>query len=409
MKDKQIDYRLFFAVFSLIIFWMVMISSVSVFSSYKITGWDSNNHFLIRNIIHIAISSFLIVIIAKTPYKFFQKYSYIFMGIWILSLMAVLVFWTKLYWAKWWLFIKWLPFWIQPTEFTKVAVILFLSAMFAKYKGRIGHFKKWFMPYIWLIWLIFMLIAMQPDFGSILVIVPVATILFFVAWWNVRHLFLMWSIWLILLISVYFMGKYDPDKILTKEDRPTFAYIYDRVNSFLWNEEDEAKSWNILYQQDQWLIAIWTGWLLWVGFGSSIQKYGYVPQVEWDFIFSVIVEELWFLWALWLIWIYLFIWYRCFVIANNSKDDFSKYFAIWIWSRILMQAFVNLWVNLKLLPNTWITLPFVSYGGSSLMSLAIWIAILLWISRDVDKELDISKRKKWKIFQYSTVNMVSKK
>jgi cell division protein FtsW len=281
--------------------------------------------------------------------------------------------------------------------------------MFAKYKGRIGHFKKWFMPYIWLIWLIFMLIAMQPDFGSILVIVPVATILFFVAWWNVRHLFLMWSIWLILLISVYFMGKYDPDKILTKEDRPTFAYIYDRVNSFLWNEEDEAKSWNILYQQDQWLIAIWTGWLLWVGFGSSIQKYGYVPQVEWDFIFSVIVEELWFLWALWLIWIYLFIWYRCFVIANNSKDDFSKYFAIWIWSRILMQAFVNLWVNLKLLPNTWITLPFVSYGGSSLMSLAIWIAILLWISRDVDKELDISKRKKWKIFQYSTVNMVSKK
>lgn len=408
MMKNQIDYKLFFAVFSLIIFWMIMISSVSVYSSFTITDWESNNYFLIRNIIHIAISSFLLVIIAKTPYKFFQKYSHIFLWIWILALLAVLIVWSRYHWAKWWLVIPWLPFAIQPTEFTKVAIVLFLSSMFAKYKWRISHFKKWFLPYIWLIWMIVLLIAMQPDFGSILVILPVSTILFFVAWWNVRHLFVMWSLWIVLIFSVYFMWKYNPEEIVTREDRPTFAYIYDRINSFLWKEVNEEKSSWVLYQQDQWLIAIWTGWLFWVWFGSSVQKFWYVPQVEWDFIFSVIVEELWFLWALMLIWVYLFIWYRCFVLATNSKDDFSKYFAIWIWSRILMQAFVNLWVNLKLLPNTWITLPFVSYWGSSLMSLAIWIAILLGISRDVDKELKTRTNKRNNISSYSNINMITK-
>jgi cell division protein FtsW len=283
-----------------------------------------------------------------------------------------------------------------------------LSAMFAKYKWRISNWKKWFLPYIWFIWAVVLLIAMQPDFGSILVILPVATILFFVAGWNVRHLFVMWTLWLFLLVSVYFMGKYDPDKLVTQEDRPAFAYIYDRINSFLWQEEDEKKSGNVLYQQDQWLIAIWTGWWMWVWFGSSVQKYWYVPQVEWDFIFSVIVEELWFLWALWLIWIYLFIWFRCFVLASNSKDDFAKYFAIWIWSRILMQAFVNLWVNLKILPNTWITLPFVSYWGSSLMSLAIGVALLLWISRDIDKDYVSSTKKRGTKWAFSSVNMIAK-
>lgn len=126
------------------------------------------------------------------------------------------------------------------------------------------------------------------------------------------------------------------------------------------------------------------------------------------FIFSVIVEELGFIWALFLVWIYLYIWYRCFVLASNNKDDFGKYFAIWTWSRILMQAFVNLWVNLKILPNTGITLPFVSYGGSSLMSLAIAVAILFSISRDVEKDLQDCLKKRKGNFSCTNINMISK-
>jgi cell division protein FtsW len=131
---------------------------------------------------------------------------------------------------------------------------------------------------------------------------------------------------------------------------------------------------------------MWSWWFTWLGFGKSIQKFWYLPEVQWDFIFSVIVEELWFIWAFVLLMIYVYIWYRGFYIAHYSSDLFAKYVAIWISSWILIQAFINIWVNLNIVPLTWITLPFISYWWSSLLSLSFWLAILLNISRYIKKD-----------------------
>ena len=133
-------------------------------------------------------------------------------------------------------------------------------------------------------------------------------------------------------------------------------------------------------------------WFWW-----SIQKFWYLPEVQWDFVFSVIIEELWFLWWVVLLWFYMFIWYRWFYIASRVSDLFAKYFAIWMSSRILIQAFINIWVNLNIVPLTWITLPFISYWWSSLLSLIFWLAILLNISRYIDNDKQYARVNRKKV------------
>ncbi|MFA6090815.1 MAG: FtsW/RodA/SpoVE family cell cycle protein [Candidatus Gracilibacteria bacterium] len=138
------------------------------------------------------------------------------------------------------------------------------------------------------------------------------------------------------------------------------------------------------FQTEQGLIAIGSGGFFGLGFGKSIQKFGYLPEVEGDFIFSVISEELGFLGILFLVSLYLYIGWRGFLIAEATADLFGKYVATGITTLILSQAFINIGVNLNILPLTGITLPFISYGGSSLLSLMLAIGVLLNISRTAD-------------------------
>jgi cell division protein FtsW (lipid II flippase) len=205
------------------------------------------------------------------------------------------------------------------------------------------------------------------------------------AWANIKHLLITFLLWFFILFWVYYAWKYDKT---AWEERPKLAYITERLDIFLQDNKKLFEKSKIKkdknYQIKQALITVWSWWFSWVGFWKSIQKYWYLPEVQWDFIFSIIVNELWFIWALVLLNIFLYIWYRWFLIWFLSKDLFAKFIAYWITSWILLQAFINIWVNLNILPLTWITLPFVSYWGSSLLVLSIGIWILLNISRNVD-------------------------
>ncbi len=225
---------------------------------------------------------------------------------------------------------------------------------------------------------------------------PVSFIMFFVAWANVKYLLALFLLWIFLSLGVYSLWKYDKTKAETKNK---FSYITNRIDNFLSDNETiikNSRDSDSNYQIEQALIAIWSWWFAWLGFWKSIQKFWYLPEVQWHFIFSVIVEELGFLWALTLLLLYLYIWYRWFYISYYSTDLFAKYVALWISSWILIQAFINIWVNLNIVPLTWITLPFVSYWWSSLLSLTLWLAILLNISRyiKIDNKNKRKNRKK---------------
>lgn len=404
MINKQVDYKLFFATLFLIVFWMIMISSVSVFSSFRVTDWmvskwlisESYNYFyVIRNIIHVFISLILLGIIAKIPYKFFYKNALNIFIIVVLLLIFVLIKWATYKWASWWISLPWLPFNIQPTEFLKLSLIIFLAYIFKRKKNYLHNFKNWFLPFLWIIWLVVLLVWLQPDFWTIMVILPVSVIMFFLAWANIKHLLVMWILWILLFLSVYSFWDYDK---VTWKNLNSLWYITQRIDNFLADNEIAIKNKSINYQTEQWLIAIWSGWFTWLWFWNSIQKFWYLPEVQWDFIFSVIVEELGFIGWLILILIYLFIWFRWFYIWSMVDDLFAKYTAFWISSWILLQAFINIWVNLNIVPLTWITLPFVSYGWSSLLSLSIAIWLLLAISREMQENTKYSRHVRKKMF-----------
>lgn len=388
--EKQVDYKLFFVVILLVIFWMIMISSVSVYSSFKVTSsmvkkWlllePYNYFYVIRNISHVIISLVVLWIIVKVPYTLFEKHArYIFY--WSLSLLViVLLMWMTLKWAKWWIAIPWIPFTIQPTEFLKIWFIVYLAYYFKKFKHSLHTFENGFLPFIFILWFVVLLVALQPDFWTIMLIAPVATMMFFTAGANVKYILSLAIGWLLLITFVYAIWDYDKE---TWKNLNSLGYITQRIDNFLSNEKNAIEDKTINYQTEQAIIAIWSWWFGWLWFWKSIQKFGYLPEVQWDFIFSVIVEELWFFGAFILVSMYLFIWYRGMYIALRSTDLFAKYLVIWMTSRFLMQAFINIWVNINIVPLTGITLPFISYGWSSLLTCMIWLAMILNVSRYID-------------------------
>lgn len=364
-----------------------MISSVSVYPSFRVTSLMAeagfiespyNYFYVLRNIIHVIISLVLLGFIVKVPYNFFEKNARYFMWGSIFLLIIVLIIGPSWNGARGWINLPFLPFAIQPTEFLKFSLIVYLAYFFKRYKWHLHTFSEGFLPFSMILWVLVLLVGMQPDFGTILVIVPLATLMFFVAGANVRYLFLLFILWFLMAFSIYSLWKYDKS---VPESRNKLSYITDRIDNFLADNEESIKNKTLNYQTEQALIAIGSGGFFWLGFWGSIQKFGYLPEVQGDFIFSVIVEELGFFWAFILLSLYLYIGWRGVLISKGVDDPFAKYFALGMVSWILLQAFINIGINLNIIPLTGITLPFVSYGGSSLLALCFWLAVLLNISR----------------------------
>ncbi|MBC7503396.1 cell division protein FtsW [Candidatus Gracilibacteria bacterium] len=387
MQKKSIDTTLMFLILALVIFGMVMISSVSVYSSFKVTsrmvaagslGETQNYFYLLRTMFNVAMGIVIMVICSKIPYQFFEKFArHIFIaGFIFLSL--VFIIGTEYNGAKGWIDIPGLPS-LQPVEFMKLGLIIILAYFLKKRRAMIADIYMGFIPYFFYVGLVFLLLIFQPDFGSILILAPVTIALYYVGGGNIKYILLAIFVALIGAISIYAIGKVAP--------KTGVGYISQRIDNFFRNSHSIVETNNRDdkdYQMKQGLIAIGSGGFFGLGFGKSIQKFGYLPEVQGDFIFSVIVEELGFFGAIILITIYLLITYRGFLIARSVKDLFGKYLALGITIWILVQASINIGVNLNIVPLTGVTLPFVSYGGSSLLSLMIAVGILLSISRNAE-------------------------
>jgi cell division protein FtsW len=252
-----------------------------------------------------------------------------------------------------------------------------------KKRFLLSDFYEGFIPFFSIVGAVFLLLAFQPDFWSILIIAPITIAMYYIGGGNSRYIGISLGICLVWAMSVYGIGKIPLSNSEWKNQNP-IRYISQRIDNFLSNNKNAISSDTINYQTKQGLIAIWSGGFFGLGFGKSIQKFGYLPEVQGDFIFSVIVEELWFIGAFLLFIMYLAIAYRGFTIARSVKDLFAQYTAFGITSIIMLQAFVNIGVNLNIVPLTGVTLPFVSYGWSSLFSLMIAVGILLSISRHAE-------------------------
>lgn len=387
MKEhKDIDYPLLFAILWLVIFGSVMISSVSVYDSYRITRKlvesgtleaPNNWRFIIRNIVQIGIGLAAMVVAIKIPYIWWKKYTKWIATVVIAMLIWVLIFGIKINGARWWFDIPWLPFALQPTEFLKLSIILTVASFCARYKHSLADTQQGFIPFIVSIIIPVILVFLQPDLWALFIIIPIAVSIFFIAGGNIRILTVLLGVGIVIASLFYVLGSYS-----TPEERTKFSYIHDRVNSFFAGNKNSIENNTMHHQNKQALIAIGSGGFLGLWFGNSIQKFWYLPEPQGDFVFSVITEELWFIGSFVLIMVYLFIAYRGFLIVLACEDDFGKYVAFGIVVWITWQMIVNVSVNMSIFPNTGLTLPFVSYGGSSLLSTLTAAGILLSISRE---------------------------
>ncbi|MFA5799362.1 MAG: putative peptidoglycan glycosyltransferase FtsW [Candidatus Peribacteraceae bacterium] len=386
---RRADFLLLGIVLSLSLFGLAMIASVSVYQSYQLTQRfvelgtgeaPSNAFYLWRSFLHMLIALSALCVTSVIPYHVWQRFARVlFLGNLILLVMLFVPGLGNEYGtAKSWLQLGFST--IQPSEFLKLTLVFYLAVWLQKKESLISTFREGFVPFAVLLSLSTFLVAIQPDLGSFLVFSALASMMFFVAGGNVFHLFLGGAMAGVLGLPI----------ILNKE------YIRDRFTVFLrilLHPADQTYREGIGFQIYQALIAIGSGGLFGVGYGRSVQKFGYLPEVQSDTIFAAMAEELGFLRLLIVLGLYGIFVYRGFRIARNAPDRFGLLVATGITASIAFQTLLNISVNLSLLPITGVTLPFISYGGSSLVTTLASVGVLLNISMHSTQEEAAGRRR----------------
>lgn len=304
----------------------------------------------------------LLVIAAHIPYYYWQKIAVPFLAFSIILLILVFIPGAGYIHggAQRWLVIK--SFSFQPAEIAKLGMIVFFATWFAKRKEIVRDFYYTFLPFLCYLGAIVLLIALQPDIGTLSVLVISALAIYWLAGLKCTHLFAL------AVIAILGFG------ILIN----AAPYRLNRIAAYLKPHENKLGTG---YQINQSLIAIGSGGVFGLGFGQSKQKYQYLPEAVGDSIFAVIAEELGFILTALFVFAYFYFILIGFQIAARAPNDFGKYLAGGIVVWFGYQTFVNIGAMVKLLPLTGLPLPFVSYGGSALVISMLAFGILANISR----------------------------
>ena len=337
---KNLGLYLFLVTMILIVFGIIMIySSSSIWAEYK---FNDAFKYVKNQALFAFIGTFLMIIISKIDYKFYyNKASQIFL-ISIILLVLVLIpgIGSVRNGSRSWFGIG--SFGVQPSEFAKLSLIILASKYLTKSNKFVKDIKKGVIPILALLFLVFGLIMLQPDFGTGMIIVVSILSLLYIAGVNIKFFI---GLGLLGVIGITFLILIAP-------------YRMDRITSFVdpWNDPLGTG-----FQIIQSLYAIGPGGLLGMGFLKSRQKQFYLPEPQTDFIFSIISEEFGVLGVVIVTSLFVSILYLGIKIALNSKDNFAKYLAFGLLFQMLIQAVMNLAVVIGLIPVTGVTLPFLSY------------------------------------------------
>lgn len=374
MKPIKFDTVLALSVLFLLIFGLIMITSIGVPKSISLSAPDvlypncsdaNVDCYLLfkKHLFRLFISIIAFFIALKLPLKFWKKISIVLYVIIVFLLFSLLVFGKSFGTIA----TNWLVFFntsFQPSEFAKLAIILYLAYWLSKKGDVIQDFRSGFIPFCIISGLMILPIILQNDYGSTIVIGIMSITMYFVAGARVKHLafgFLVAMIFSIIVIS-------------------SVPHVRERFQGFMRIGEECIEDY--CWQSQQANIAVGSGGFFGKGLTQGVQKSYWLPQASDDFIFAASAEELGFIRIIFVILAYFLIAMRGYNIANKSQNNFELFLAAGITTWIVVQAFINIAVNTALMPVTGITLPFISYGGSSLMASLIGIGILLNISKN---------------------------
>ena len=366
------DYSLVFTIIFLTVFGLVMIYSSSSYSAQL--AYKGDDFHFVRRQGFIALGGLAAMfVISKMDYHFFARFAKLAYILSYILMILVMAIGDERNGQKRWLGIGGLSF--QPTEFVKIALVLYLSVVIVKMGKRLNEYEG-----IWAIAIrtfpIGAIVAVN-NLSSGLIIMGIGFVMAFVACKKKMPFVIC-----VALAAVAFFTAGPIVQFIYNKD-PDIGYRLSRI--LVW-QDPEAFASGGGYQVLQGLYAIGSGGLWGKGLGESVQKLGFLPEAQNDMIFSVICEELGLFGAVSVILVFLFMIYRFMIIANNAPDLLGAMIAVGVMGHIAIQVILNIAVVTNTIPNTGITLPFISYGGTSVLFLLAEMGLVLSVSNQIKLE-----------------------
>jgi cell division protein FtsW len=361
-KRISVDRALFFVTMLLLFIGLIMVFSASAVMAEQ--RFDSPYRFLLRQLVGASIGLAAMFTLMKVDYKRLKHPAIVFSLLGLTTALLVAAFFM----AKTNNTHRWImagPFSFQPAELAKPAIILFLAYFLETRMKAIGDWKNTLLPAAIPVLIFCGLIVKQPDLGTAMVCAGVAASILYVAGMQLRYFGFAFAAALVPLYFLIFR----------------VAWRYQRIVAFLDPEKDPQGSGFHMIQS---LIAVGTGGIAGVGLMEGKQKLFYLPEPHTDFIFAVVSEEFGLLGSLFVVSLFAVFLYRGARTALATQDPFGKLLAAGITTMIVLQAFFNISVVIGLMPTKGIPLPFVSYGGSSILVTLACVGVLLNISKQAD-------------------------
>lgn len=361
MARLKSDNSLLIIIGFLLLFGLVVLSSAGVINGQNKFG--SSQYYLIHQILYGVLPGiFLFFIFSRIKYKFWQKIAvpFFLLSVALLVLVIASPFGPILKGAQRWL--QFGPLSFQPSEILKLSIIIYFAAWFSKHEDKMKHWTYSAAPFFVILAFISLLLFMQPDVGTLIVILFTVFIIYFSAGAKMKYIFVILAIFGVIFLAMIYIEP----------------YRFDRIQAFLDPTTDlEGRAYHIR----QAILGIGSGGIFGVGFGNSKLKINFLPEPVGDSIFVILAEELGLVGAGVLLVMLLILAFKLIAIAKYSPDIFSHLFVIGVLVWIIGQAFMNIGAISGLIPLTGIPLPFISYGGTALTSVLAALGIVHNISK----------------------------
>lgn len=369
-KPRYVDYALIFIVFFMLAFGLVMLYSTSSYEAAMQLG--DSMYYLKHQAVSMALGVGLMIVISFLPYHFYKRLApglYIFAAAFIV---AVIPFGYTANGAKRWIRIFGIS--VQPAEVAKVAIIIFTATIIVNVGRKINAKKGVLKILMFAIIYAALIYAITKNLSSAIIVVGISFVMLFVATPGYRR----YILFLLLVTVLAVVGVYAITKI---PDSTGMNFRFARILAWL---DPEAYASGKGYQTLQSLYAIGSGGIFGKGLGESMQKMGFIPEAQNDMIFSIICEELGLFGGIAVILMFILLIWRMVIIASNAPDMFGSLLVVGVMAHISIQVILNIAVVTNVLPNTGITLPFISYGGSAVLLQLVEIGIVLSVARSIE-------------------------
>jgi len=361
-RRKKYDMHLLWATLILAVLGMVMVSSATQIIAKE--RYDTPYFFMQREIMHLGLGMLCLLVCMKIPFETYRKISALMLVVSIALLVAVLVWGREIRGARRWLTIGNIT--IQPVELVKYSLVIFIADLISRGRGGIRSFKKGFLPIFVFSIVIAALLVLQPNISNATLIVGLSMILLFLGKCKFTHLAGCYGVIIVASAPYLYLRPHVYNRFLAIFNRGDFSL---------------CQNWHIR----QSLISLGSGFLFGCGLGNGHQKFNFLPDAHTDFIYSIIGEELGIVGTLLVLALFVFIFFRALRIARNVSNTFGRFLALGIGLVIFSTALINIAMSIGLLPTIGLPLPFVSYGGTSLVMSLAATGVLLNISQNEKK------------------------